>query len=402
MLERGGVMELLDLMKYRRSIRKYQDRQIPREALETIIEAGTYAPNAGGGQRSIIIGIRNAELAEKIGRLNVDRFDRSRLSGGCVSAEQPSIIDDPTMKSGFYGAPAVCVVFAMKNFLYSIPDAFCCAENMVLMAAELGISSCIIARGEETFDNETGKALLKEWNIPENYIARCFVLLGYCGGFYPFSTPEEFWAYWSRYIFINRYMDAPKPVYDNLLALVKSKDYFVITTNVDHCFQKAGFEKKRLFYTQGDYGLFQCSEPCCQETFDNESIIRQMMERQRDMRIPSELLPICPHCGKPMTMNLRSDDKFVEDEGWHRAAERYENFLRTRGNGRILFLELGVGYNTPVIIKYPFWRMTAQNPRASYACVNYSEASRPKEIADRSIVINGDIWEVVKELWEQK
>ena len=184
-------MELPELMKYRRSIRKYQDRQISREDMETIIEAGTWAPNAGGGQRSIIIGIRNAELAEKIGRLNVARFDRSRLSGSYVSAEQPSIIDDPTMKSGFYGAPALCVVFAMKNFLYSIPDAFCCAENMVLMAAELGISSCIIARGEETFDNEIGAALMKEWKIPENYIARCFVILGYCDGEYPKGKPRR-------------------------------------------------------------------------------------------------------------------------------------------------------------------------------------------------------------------
>ena len=184
-------MELLDLIKYRRSIRKYQDRQIPHEALETIIKAGTYAPNAGGGQRSIIIGIRNAGLAEKIGRLNIARFDRSKLSGSFVSAEQPSIIDDPTMKSGFYGAPSVCVVFGMKNFLYSIPDAFCCAENMVLMATELGISSCIIARGEETFDNEIGATLLQEWNIPENYIARCFVLLGYCEGEYPKEKPRK-------------------------------------------------------------------------------------------------------------------------------------------------------------------------------------------------------------------
>lgn len=178
-------MELSELMKYRRSIRKYQGRQISREDMATIIEAGTYAPNAGGGQRSIIVGIRNASLVEKIGRLNVARFDRLRLSGSYVSAEQPSIIDDPAMKNGFYGAPAVCVIFAVKNFLYSVPDAFCCAENMLLMAAELGISSCLIARGEETFDNETGAALLREWDIPENYIARCFVTLGYCDGEYP-------------------------------------------------------------------------------------------------------------------------------------------------------------------------------------------------------------------------
>ena len=220
----------------------------------------------------------------------------------------------------------------------------------------------------------------------------------YSGGFYPYDTLEEYWAYWSRYIFINRYMDAPKPVYDNLLALVQDKDYFVITTNVDHCFQKAGFDKERLFYTQGDYGLFQCSGPCRQETFDNEDAIRQMMERQKDMRIPSELLPVCPHCGKPLTMNLRADDKFVEDEGWHRAAKRYENFLQAREDRRILFLELGVGYNTPGIVKFSFWRMTAENPPATYACINYGEASCPTEIAGRSIVVNADIGEVLSAL----
>lgn len=212
----------------------------------------------------------------------------------------------------------------------------------------------------------------------------------YSGGFYPFATPEEHWAYWSRYIYINRYMNAPKPVYENLLKLVVGKDYFVITTNVDHCFQKAGFDKKRLFYTQGDYGLFQCSEPCCQETFENEALIREMVTRQENMKIPTELLPTCPHCGKPMTMNLRSDNKFVENEGWHRAAERYENFLRTREGQKILFLELGVGYNTPVIIKYPFWQMTAKNPNATYACINQGQAFTPPEIETRAICINQD------------
>ena len=220
----------------------------------------------------------------------------------------------------------------------------------------------------------------------------------YSGGFYPFPTQEEFWAYWSRYIYSNRYTDAPKPVYENLLQLVQDKDYFVITTNVDHCFQKAGFDKKRLFYTQGDYGLFQCSEPCCQETFDNESVIRQMIERQENMKIPTELLPTCPHCGKPLTMNLRSDNKFVEDEGWHRAAERYENFLRTRAGQKILFLEFGVGYNTPVIIKYPFWQMTAKNPKAIYACINQGQAVCPQEIERQSICINADIGQVLQSL----
>lgn len=220
----------------------------------------------------------------------------------------------------------------------------------------------------------------------------------YSGAFCRYDAPEEHWAYWSRFITVNRYIDAPKPVYEQVFDLVREKDYFIITTNVDHCFQKAGVDKNRLFYTQGDYGLFQCSEPCCQETFDNESLIRQMTEQQKDMRIPSKLLPVCPHCGKPMTMNLRSDDKFVEDKGWHEAAERYENFLQTRRSGRILFLELGVGYNTPVIIKYPFWRMTAQNKAATYACINYGEAVCPTEIEKQSICIDADIGSVVNEL----
>ena len=170
----------------------------------------------------------------------------------------------------------------------------------------------------------------------------------YTGGFYPFESLEEHWAYWSRYISINRYQDALKTVYVDLLALVQGKDYFVITTNVDHQFQKAGFAKERLFYTQGDYGLFQCSVPCCQETFDNETVIREMVRRQENMKIPTELIPTCPHCGRLMTMNLRADDTFVEDAGWHAAARRYEAFLRSHKGKRILFLELGVGYNTPV------------------------------------------------------
>ena len=218
----------------------------------------------------------------------------------------------------------------------------------------------------------------------------------YSGGFYPFPTKEELWAYWSRYIYINRYMDATKPVYDDLLKLVDDKDYFVITTNVDHCFKKACFDKKRLFYTQGDYGLFQCSEPCCKETFDNEAVIREMVARQENMKIPTELLPVCPHCGKPMTMNLRCDDTFVEDEGWHRAAERYENFLRTRNGQKILFLELGVGYNTPVIIKYPFWQMTAKNQNAIYACINQGQAVCPQEIEQRSICMDADLGQVLQ------
>lgn len=234
----------------------------------------------------------------------------------------------------------------------------------------------------------------------------------YSGGFYPYRTPEEHWAYWSRYIYINRYMNAPKPVYEKLYELVHDKDYFVLTTNVDHCFQKAGFDRHRLFYTQGDYGLFQCSEPCHQETYDNENVIREMVTAQGykigpngalflpegivpKMTVPAELVPHCPKCGRPVSMNLRADSTFVEDEGWHIAAGRYSDFLRRHRNLKVLFLELGVGMNTPGIIKYPFWQMTAENSDAVYVCINYGEAYVPDEIKKKSICINGDIGEVL-------
>ena len=213
----------------------------------------------------------------------------------------------------------------------------------------------------------------------------------YSGGFYPFDTLEEHWAWWSRQIMINRYEKAPKPVYDELLKLVHDRDYFVLTTNVDHQFQLAGFDKKRLFYTQGDYGLWQCSEPCCQKTWDNEETVRQMVRDQRDMRIPSELIPHCPVCGKPMTMNLRCDNTFVQDEGWYAAYSRYEDFLRRHEGAKVVYMELGVGGNTPVIIKYPFWKMTKGNPLATYVCINKDEAYVPRDIAKQSVGIQNDI-----------
>ena len=220
----------------------------------------------------------------------------------------------------------------------------------------------------------------------------------YVGGFFPYPTAEEYWAYWSRYIMANRYMDAPKPVYQALLSLVQKKDYFVLTTNVDHCFQKAGFDKSRLFYTQGDYGLFQCSAPCCQKTWDNEEVIRRMAEEQKDMRVPTSLIPLCPRCGKPMTMNLRSDDTFVQDDGWYQAAGQYRRFLLQHQKGRILYLELGVGYNTPGIIKYPFWKMALQNPEAVYACVNRGQAFVPGEFRQNALCLDDDIGSVLNNL----
>ncbi|MDO4467816.1 MAG: Sir2 silent information regulator family NAD-dependent deacetylase [Bacillota bacterium] len=238
----------------------------------------------------------------------------------------------------------------------------------------------------------------------------------YSGGFYPYETLEEHWGYWSRYIFVNRYMDAPKNLYSKIYDLVKEKEYFVLTTNVDHCFQKAGFSKERLFYTQGDYGLFQCSSPCHTETYDNKEAIEKMVRSQGfeiengelivtdsiKSSIPAELIPVCPKCGKPMSMNLRADATFVEDEGWHEASKRYTNFLNEHVNQKVLFLELGVGYNTPGIIKYPFWQMTKAFPQANYICLNKGEAYVPAEIVKKSICINEDIDRVIEDIMKEE
>lgn len=217
----------------------------------------------------------------------------------------------------------------------------------------------------------------------------------YSGGFYPYKTLEEYWAWWSRHILVNRYNCPVGKPYSDLLSVLKDKEYFVLTTNVDHQFQKAGFDKARLFYTQGDYGLWQCSKPCHDKTYDNEKIVRAMAEQQNEMKIPSDLIPRCPVCGAPMTMNLRCDNSFVQDEGWHKAASRYEDFIRRHSNSHILFLELGVGMNTPVIIKYPFQKMTVQNSKAMYACVNLGESFCLSEISKRSILIDRDIGETI-------
>jgi len=238
----------------------------------------------------------------------------------------------------------------------------------------------------------------------------------YTGGFLVMQLPpEELWAYWSRHIYVNRYMNPPKPVYEELYELVKEKDYFVLTTNVDHCFQKAGFDKQRLFYTQGDYGLWQCSKPCHNKTYDNEDTVRKMVLAQGfavaedgtltipdggtlKMTVPADLVPRCPVCGEPMSMNLRADDTFVEDEGWHMASQRYSEFLTKHRSMNVLFLETGVGWNTPGIIKFAFWQMTNEWPEATYACLNYSKAFAPDEIKAKSICMNGDIGDILNRI----
>ena len=272
-----------------------------------------------------------------------------------------------------------------------------CCDNIVRLKQELDTADAVVIGAGSGLSTSAGFTYSGErfQKYFGDFIAKYGFRDMYSGGFYPFDSLEEHWAYWSRYIYINRYLDAPKPVYQELLKLVHGKDYFVLTTNVDHCFQKAGFDKQRLFYTQGDYGLWQCSRPCHSKTYENEVAIKRMVAEQTNMKIPSALVPHCPVCGAPMTMNLRADDTFVEDEGWHAAAQRYEKFLRCHWGQHILFLELGVGGNTPAIIKYPFWRMTYQNSRAIYACINLSKVYCPRELQTQAICIDGDIGEIL-------
>ena len=281
--------------------------------------------------------------------------------------------------------------------------------DAIVIGAGAGLStSAGLTYTGERFDKYFGD-FAKEYGIRDMY----------SGGFYPFPDDETRWAWWSRHIYVNRYVYPPAAVYDRLLDLVKGKDYFVITTNVDHQFQKAGFDRERLFCTQGDYGLWQCSRPCHQRTYDNKGKVVKMLLAQGfaigenseliapvtedgrtdysmlSTRVPSGLIPYCPVCGEPMTMNLRSDDTFVEDEAWHRASAAYGRFLESHKDQHVLYLELGVGANTPVIIKYPFWHETYENARAVYACLNYGEAYCPKEIEGRSICIDGDIGDIL-------
>ncbi|WP_212741362.1 SIR2 family NAD-dependent protein deacylase [Bifidobacterium moukalabense] len=271
------------------------------------------------------------------------------------------------------------------------------AADCILIGAGSGLSTS----AGYTYSGERFDCLFADFK------ARYGITDMYSGGFHPFGTLEEYWAWWSREIYYNRYIPAPKPVHERLLDMLRgfgdaaaAKDYFVLTTNVDHCFQHAGFDKSRLFYTQGDYGLWQCSLPCSQITYDNEETVRRMLAEQSDMRIPSELIPHCPRCGRPMTMNLRADGTFVEDAGWHDAARRYSDYVTKRKDSRILLLELGVGGNTPGIIKYPFWQLTDGNPQATYACLNLGEAVAPRQIHDRSICINADIDATLTDLAE--
>lgn len=288
-------------------------------------------------------------------------------------------------------------MFLRKSIITSTEN---CSEQINKLKKELETADAIVigagagmsASAGFAYDGERFKRYFSDFEAKYGFHDM------YSGGFYPYETLEEYWAWWSRHIWINRYDIGVGKPYADLLELIKDKDYFVLTTNVDHQFQLAGFNKKRLFYTHGDYGLWQCSKACHDQTYDNKDAVRIMVAEQKNMKIPTNRIPKCPVCGAPMTMNLRCDDQFVQDKGWYAAADRYDDFIRRHKNLHILFWEMGVGLNTPVIIKYPFWQMTAQNKKATYACINFGQAVCPKEIQGQSICIDSDIGSVLNAL----
>ncbi len=323
----------------------------------------------------------------------------SELPNGYLETIQNGIAGVRTFRSGI-----TCGTGTRQENLERLKEEIRTADAIVIGAgAGLSTAAGFIYTGER----------FEKWF--SDFIRTYGIRDMYSGGFYPYPSKEIFWAYWARYIYVNRYLDPPKPTYEQLLSLVKDKDYFVITTNVDHCFQKAGIDKDRLFYTQGDYGLFQSVDPKNRKTYDNEEWVMKAMEAQgfvRDsenvfqppkdgtllMRLPSELIPKCPDDGSDVEMNLRCDDSFVEDEGWKRASAAYSDFLRRHEKLHVLYLEIGIGMNTPVICKYPFWQMTNDNPKAVYACLNYNEAYCPVQIEKQSICVDGDSAEVIEQL----
>lgn len=261
-------------------------------------------------------------------------------------------------------------------------------SDRILVGAGAGLSAAAGMVGTGPRYEEAFPDFIEKYHDPSMYVA----------GFRNYSCPEEKWAYWSRAIMMDRYEFEDNGTYAALLDILRGRDYFILTTNVDHCFQRFGFDKTRLFYTQGDYGLWQCSGPCCRQTYDNETTVRRMAVEQEGMRVPSDLVPMCPVCGRPMTMNLRCDETFVEDTGWHMAADRYTRFASDSMTSNTLYLELGAGYNTPGIIKYPFWRMSADNRRSHYVSVSLGSCQIPDPISKRSIGIDMDIREVLRTL----
>ncbi|MCI8508515.1 MAG: Sir2 silent information regulator family NAD-dependent deacetylase [Lachnospiraceae bacterium] len=265
------------------------------------------------------------------------------------------------------------------------------ASDMVLIGAGAGASAAAgLTYSGKRFTVNFSEFIEKYGfaNMPDMYAA----------GFYPFPTEEAKWGYWSKHSMINRFLPPALPLYQMLYQMVQGKEHFVLTTNVDHQFQKAGFADENIFATQGDYGMIQCEKGCHAKTYDAEELFRQMEQARHDCVIPSYMIPKCPVCGGNMAMHLRCDQYFVEDKHWHEAAARYEAFLERMADQKTVLLELGVGFNTPAIIRFPFEKMMREYHHFSLIRLNLKEAFIPKSVKERAVGINMDMEQVIAHL----
>lgn len=288
-----------------------------------------------------------------------------------------------TFQQFLCGVPARDYIFQSTPYEEQVEAAANAIEEAeyVLIGAGAGLSAAAgLTYGGKRFTD----------NFPE-FIEKYGMTDMYSAGFYPFPSEEARWGYWSKHVYVNRIEPEALPLYKKVYELVKNKKYFVLTTNADHQFYKAGFGEDKIFATQGDYGLVQCMRGCHQKTYDDIFMMKQMNEAREDCKIPSHMVPRCPVCGGPMAMNLRCDQYFVEDAAWHEAEEHFGAFLNECRKKKVVLLELGIGFNTPTIVRFPFEKLTREKENMTLIRLNLDEAIVPESLGKRAIGINSDM-----------
>ena len=222
----------------------------------------------------------------------------------------------------------------------------------------------------------------------------------YSASFYEFKTQEEKWAFFAKMIKLNRYNEKPLKLYQELYEIVKNKEYFVLSTNVDGQFYNSGFDKDKIFEVQGDYSYLQCENACHNKLYNNKELVEKWLRNTKNCKIPSDLVMKCPVCGGNMDMNLRKDANFVQDENWYRQSEKYEDFLSRSKGKNVVLLEIGVGFNTPGIIRFPFERMTAISEKTTLIRINKDYPNPMLEIENKTISFDEDTNKIIEDLKE--
>lgn len=222
----------------------------------------------------------------------------------------------------------------------------------------------------------------------------------YSASFYEFKTQEEKWAFFAKMIKLNRYNEKPLKLYQELYEIVKNKEYFVLSTNVDGQFYNSGFDKDKIFEVQGDYSYLQCENACHNKLYNNKELVEKWLRNTKNCKIPSDLVMKCPVCGGNMDMNLRKDANFVQDENWYRQSEKYEDFLSRSKGKNVVLLEIGVGFNTPGIIRFPFERMTAISEKTTLIRINKDYPNPMLEIKNKTNSFDEDTNKIIEDLKE--